>query len=398
MCSTTEGRDQNARSAKVAVGIVAEKDKDNAPSDTDSTTSGASTPLPDLASLNLNEADKHGMNQAFKDALAAHSSEEMRTAFWSFVKHDHPDGLLLRFLRARKWDVQAALVMMVATMHWRITEAHVDDDVMLRGEMALLKESQSSDKTQKKEGEDFMAQLRMGKSFLHRYDKQGRPMCFVRVRLHRAGEQTEASLERFIVYTIETARLFLRLPVDTATIVFDMTDFSMKNMDYKPVKFMIKCFEANYPELSRITRRSGKVHLTMTANDLAEYIDMKQVRKEMAGQEDWTYKYPEPVEGENKAMDDTTTLETLQDDRAELVQRYEKAILDWEVDPSRGKEIESERNEVVKALKNNYWKLDPYVRARSLYDRNGMLEKFQAGQEGPKLTSRQVETSADDLD
>ena len=27
-----------------------------------------------------------------------------------------------------------------------------------------------------------------------------------------------------------------------------MTDFSLANMDYAPVKFMIKCFEANYPE------------------------------------------------------------------------------------------------------------------------------------------------------
>ena len=27
-----------------------------------------------------------------------------------------------------------------------------------------------------------------------------------------------------------------------------MTGFGMANMDYTPVKFMIKCFEANYPE------------------------------------------------------------------------------------------------------------------------------------------------------
>lgn len=27
-----------------------------------------------------------------------------------------------------------------------------------------------------------------------------------------------------------------------------MTGFSMANMDYAPVKFMVKCFEANYPE------------------------------------------------------------------------------------------------------------------------------------------------------
>lgn len=27
-----------------------------------------------------------------------------------------------------------------------------------------------------------------------------------------------------------------------------MTSFTLSNMDYAPVKFMIKCFEANYPE------------------------------------------------------------------------------------------------------------------------------------------------------
>lgn len=27
-----------------------------------------------------------------------------------------------------------------------------------------------------------------------------------------------------------------------------MTGFSLANMDYAPVKFMIRCFEANYPE------------------------------------------------------------------------------------------------------------------------------------------------------
>ena len=36
--------------------------------------------------------------------------------------------------------------------------------------------------------------------------------------------------------------------MDTACVVFDMTGFSLANMDYAPVKFMIKCFEAHYPE------------------------------------------------------------------------------------------------------------------------------------------------------
>jgi hypothetical protein len=159
--------------------------------------------------------DKHGQAQEFQQALASQKPEELREAFWSMVKHDHPDALLLRFLRARKWDVHAALVMFVSTIHWRAKEMHVDDDIMINGEERAIKDSKMSG-SEKKEGDDFMAQLRMGKSFLHGTDKDGRPCCYVRVKLHKQGEQSEKSLERFTVYTIETTRMMLKPPVDTA--------------------------------------------------------------------------------------------------------------------------------------------------------------------------------------
>ena len=166
---------------------------------------------------NVSEADdKYGQNKEFHEALASQSPENLRQAFWSMVKHDHPDGLLLRFLRARKWDVEKALVMMIATMQWRSQEMHVDDDVIKNGEGAAAADSSSSNPAIKREGEDFMAQVRLGKSFLHGTDKEGRPICFVRVRYHKQGEQTEASLERVTVHIIETARLLLSPPVDTA--------------------------------------------------------------------------------------------------------------------------------------------------------------------------------------
>lgn len=211
--------------------------------------SSANQSTSDLTS-GIDEDDKHGLGKDFKAAVANTPPEELRSAFWSMVKHDHPDGLQLRFLRARKWDVHAALVMMISTMHWRAQEMHVDDDIMKEGELGALEASQSSNSKKKKNGEDFLTQLRMGKSFLHGTDKEGRPMCFVRVRLHRQGEQGEESLERYTVYTIETARMLLRPPIDTAvstepadvveevsliqiyiqTIVFDMTNFSLANM------------------------------------------------------------------------------------------------------------------------------------------------------------------------
>ncbi len=89
----------------------------------------------------------------------------------------------------------------------------------------------------------------------------------VRVRLHRRGEQAEGEpreiyrlSHRDLPIPLAATRGYCRKYQDHAervaplglildqTIVFDMTGFSMANMDYTPVKFMIKCFEANYPE------------------------------------------------------------------------------------------------------------------------------------------------------
>lgn len=363
---------------------------------------------------NSADNDKHGQTKEFQQALASQSPESLREAFWSMTKHDHPDALLLRFLRARKWDVHAALIMLVSTMHWRSTEVHVDDDIMRNGEAAALHESKSSNSAEKKEGEDFMAQMRMGKSFLHGMDKEGRPCCYVRVKLHKQGEQSEKSLERFTVYTIETTRMLLRPPVDTAvctylvpldhastymltlvlqlqTIVFDMTDFSMANMDYTPVKFMIKCFEANYPEslgsvvvykspwifqgIWKIIRGwldpvvASKVHFASHVEDLQAFIPRNRIPKELGGDEDWTYKYVEPVEGENERMKDTGTREKVLAERKELVSSYESETLAW----VHGEDGGEGRGRLAQRLAENYWRLDPSVRARSLYDRTGVI-------------------------
>jgi hypothetical protein len=204
-----------AKRKRGRLGIFRRKEEKEEP--VSASTSGTSTPLTTDAIANgVGANDKHGLAKAFKEAIANTKPEEIREAFWDMVKHDHPDALFLRFLRARKWDVNAAAVMAISALHWRLADAKVDSDVMLRGELGMLDLMESSDDTEKKEGKDFMDQIRMGKSFLYGVDKEGRPCCFVRVRLHKPGEQSESSLERFTVYTIETARILLRPPVDTA--------------------------------------------------------------------------------------------------------------------------------------------------------------------------------------
>lgn len=182
----------------------------------DGDANGPASAAAHASSSNAEADDKYGQTKQFRQALASQSPEDLRKTFWNMVKHDNPDALLLRFLRARKWDVEKALVMLVSTMQWRAQEMHVDDDVIRLGDGGALESSRSGDAAAKKEAEDFLAQIRMGKSYLHGFDKDGRPMCVVRVRLHKQGEQSDASLERYTVYVIETARYMLTGGVDTA--------------------------------------------------------------------------------------------------------------------------------------------------------------------------------------
>jgi hypothetical protein len=423
---TLNGRDRantsssTKRPKKKRLSMFRSKNKED---DTDSVTSTESHQVSDAD-------DKYGQTKEFHDALANMPPELLRTTFWSMVKHDHPDALLLRFLRARKWDVEKALVMMVSTMRWRVN-VNVDDDIMKNGELGMMDSASSSDAAKKKLGHDFLAQMRLGKSFLHGLDKSGRPMCFVRVRLHRQGEQSEESLERYTIFVIESARMVLSPPVDTACVVFDMTGFSMANMDYAPVKFMIKCFEANYPEslgvvlvhkapwvfqgIWKIIKGwldpvvASKVQFTNNDAEMEEFVPKSQIIKELGGHEDWAYNYVEPVPGENDLLKDTATRDRLIAERETIVRDYEKSTLDWIHGSGDVSAVKLRRNELANALKEDYWRLDPYLRARSFYDRTGMINpggkiSFYPGVEHSapvsttNLNEKPIETHADDVD
>lgn len=145
------------------------------------------------------------------------SPEEIRDGLLSTAKHDHPDALFLRFLRARKWDVTKAFVMMLEAILWRMKEFHVDKEVIAKGELHALKASRdTSNAVAAKNGNDFLAQMRMGKAYVHGIDKLGRPIVVIRVKLHKPGAQSEETLNQFIIHVIESVRLLLVPPVETA--------------------------------------------------------------------------------------------------------------------------------------------------------------------------------------
>jgi CRAL/TRIO domain len=208
-----------------------------------------------------------------------------------------------------------------------------------------------------------------------------------------------------------------------------MTHFTMANMDYTPVKFMIKVFEANYPEslgavlvhkapwifqgIWKIIKGwldpvvASKVHFTDSIHDLEAFIPRKQVLKELGGDEDWEYKYVEPIEGEDDLMKDHETKSKISEEREREILDFQKKTFEWinGGHTEAGEKAKAERNAIATRLHDNYWQLDPYIRARTLYDRTGMIEKggkvnfYPSNSKVPATEQAvKVETTPNDVD
>ena len=127
---------------------------------------------------------------------------------------------------------------------------------------------------------------------------------------------------------------------------------------------------------------ASKVHFTRSIADLDKFIPRSKIPKEFSGDEKWTYKYDEPVKDENAVMKDTATRDSLMYDRMMIGIRMISATAAWisassqsdgKDGASKVEELKSRRNAVIDEFCVNYWKLDPYIRARSFIDRSGML-------------------------
>jgi hypothetical protein len=158
---------------------------------------------------------------------------------------------------------------------------------------------------------------------------------------------------------------------------------------------------------------ASKVNFTNSVEDMEQFVTRAQIPKDLGGEEDWSYKYIEPAPNENSIMQDTATRDKLVSERETIVKAYEKATLEW-IDHDAAPEalaIKERRHALAAGLREDYWRLDPYVRARSLYDRYGVIQPGGKLQFYPPATAPvanlvepttngagHVETSHDDVD
>ncbi|KAG1118663.1 hypothetical protein G6F42_013143 [Rhizopus arrhizus] len=173
-------------------------------------------------------------------ALPMIPGEMLHKAFWGMVATDNPDSTLLRFLRARKRDLDAAYNMLTNTLRWRL-EMRINEIVSL-GETGLIEELE---KAKTGLGVAFKKQLEQKMVTLGGPDRRARGVCFVNVQVHHKDNQPLEVMKLLTIYVMETSRVICDYPMETVCIVFNLENFTMANM---AIKFLVGCFQAYYPE------------------------------------------------------------------------------------------------------------------------------------------------------
>jgi hypothetical protein len=202
------------------------------------------------------------------------------------------DAIILRFLRARKFDVDQSYDMLYNMLKFRLEFQQIGVDTL----NPMMCENE----------------LKTGKSYYHNYDKEGRPVCYIRARLHDPSQTDTMENQRYTVLMMEYGKSLLRPPGETVTIVFDMNKTTLKNIDIKSVQFMVTTLTNYYPEslgkvlilyatwivngawkivrpwLDPVT--AAKV-LFIKPEELTNYIDAENLPVEYGGKDPFEYNY-----------------------------------------------------------------------------------------------------------
>lgn len=310
--------------------------------------------------------------------------------FWESLRLEPADPNILRFLKARKWHMDKTIHMIAKDMSWRTKSGYDINSILDGGEYEFVKT--------KKKG--VIKNLELQKAIVAGKDKDGKPYILARPKLHYSSDQTEEEIEKYALLVIEQAKLFLRPPeIAQCSIVFDLGGFSMSNMDYGPVKFLITCFEAHYPEclahlfihkapwiftpIWNIVKNwldptvATKITFTKNVEELARYIDIKQIPTYLGGELDLDMEHYEMPDGsKDELLRDEETRDKLLKEREQLIQNFLKLTAEWIESDGNEKQSISIRNKRALAsekITQNYIQIDPYIRSRSAYDISGAL-------------------------
>ncbi|UJR11432.1 hypothetical protein I4U23_015612 [Adineta vaga] len=289
---------------------------------------------------------------------------------------ENPDVVLLRWLRAQKWDVKNTVQYMLNLLQWRIKWGV--SHFLARGESEIS-----------------LDEAKVGKGYFMGRDRADRPVCYIHLKEHIRGEYPMESTEKLAVLALEICRKLLRPPVETFTVVLDVNGLSMKNIDLQIAKNFINLFQNYYPEslgLGLIANASwvfnscwsivrpwldptveNKIKFIKKETDLTKYIDPINIPQRLQGKH-LNFQYILPTDEDQKMI---TTIHNDQQGKLEVetyhryaATKYLKITLRWAHNDDN-QTLNTERSKACSNLANTYEKLLPYMMTQSHYHRTG---------------------------
>ena len=338
-----------------------------------------------LGSLGMNNNSSTTSLQSTASAISIHPVAD---ELWIQAGTGDLDGLLLRFLRARKWILIDAFVMAVDTLKWR--RSFGVRHLLVEGEEAVKRDLFSS-----------------GKSFFWNVDRQGRPVVILTGRLHDKNAQSLEDTLKHTVLNMEIGRRLFGDGVETVLVIFDLQSAGLASLDMASMQFMIQCFQSYYPEsLGRILILNapwifwgfwrvlktfldpvvaGKIQFVdeqRAAEQLAEHIEPSRLLRQFpGGQSTYQYRYippgpedrPVPLpEAEEAALN--LRLESIKSEFIDLTLQINKHYLTSQEETEPLKPLMDKRNQLKTQLTEIYKYIDDHTLPKTLYHRMGVIK------------------------
>jgi hypothetical protein len=168
-------------------------------------------------------------NKQIKQTLEKTTPAALLFALRANVKHEDPDTLLVRFLRARSWVIDNSFLMLLKSLNWR-AEEKIESGLLEGGDAAFDRPEDYATEPERKIARETRAMTSSGESFVHGADKKGHPLVYIRVKFHDQWAQGKEAFLRATIMEVESTRMLLRPPITSVSIVFDLTGFGLRNM------------------------------------------------------------------------------------------------------------------------------------------------------------------------
>ncbi|KAM9039547.1 motile sperm domain-containing protein 2 isoform X1 [Sarcophilus harrisii] len=155
----------------------------------------------------------------------------------------------------------------------------------------------------------------VGAVYLHGYDKEGNKLFWFRVKFHTKDNKTILDKKKLVAFWLE--RYAKRENGKPLTVMFDMSETGLSNIDMDIVRFIINCFKVYYPkyltkivvfDMPWIMNAAFKIvkgwlgpeavnMLKFTGkNEVQEHVSIEYLPPHMGGTDPFKYSYPPLVD------------------------------------------------------------------------------------------------------